>query len=127
MLSLLNKSFNTSYVSVQVNTYCYVAPNNNEFQYILCVGSSNYGILYSDCIRVSIHPMCRFKIFNRIIAILSNLVSIHPMCRFKDNGGTGNGNDNGFQYILCVGSSIPLVRKKLSLMGFNTSYVSVQV
>ena len=53
---------------------------------------------------VSIHPMCRFKIyfFN---AINGNCkVSIHPMCRFKQQN----------------------ILKAMTLLCFNTSYVSVQ-
>ena len=77
------ESFNTSYVSVQETGY--IDPNNVlMFQYILCVGSS---VLEREC-RVT---------------------------------------EYGFQYILCVGSSYHLTLIAHIFYCFNTSYVSVQV
>ena len=54
---------------------------------------------------VSIHPMCRFKILLLLYRNSYLLVSIHPMCRFKEE-------IFAFSHLK---------------VGFNTSYVSVQV
>ena len=96
--------FNTSYVSVQAlsRTFRDIA---QLFQYILCVGSRRvqgtqsrqflgfntsyvsvqvFNLFKSDfSIKVSIHPMCRFKICFTALDGVTIRVSIHPMCRFK--------------------------------------------
>ena len=99
---------------------------------------------------VSIHPMCRFKIAKRLRAgakskfqyILCVGSSWHKA--WDDNDWTAFqyilcvGSSGAiitidpigreFQYILCVGSSyVPLLLSFCYLLGFNTSYVSVQV
>ena len=74
------------------------------FQYILCVGSSGICTIFVELKIVSIHPMCRFKTLS---------------CEFEKLA-------NGFQYILCVGSRIPVLVQIYLQASFNTSYVSVQ-
>ena len=54
--------------------------------------------------RVSIHPMCRFKIFIANTINSFAIVSIHPMCRFKNRTLECRKVNGEFQYILCVGS-----------------------
>ena len=86
-------SFNTSYVSVQVEECIAYVEGVYGFQYILCVGSRILYILLLTISKVSIHPMCRFKYYMGEQVLLNKR----------------------FQYILCVGSSLELYTKgKLS-------------
>ena len=76
-----------------------------RFQYILCVGSSCYTTKWIFYFRVSIHPMCRFKL---------KLLKMWGICfRFntsyvsvQDSNGHPMEVEILFQYILCVGSRL---------------------
>ena len=98
------QSFNTSYVSVQVLSF--------------------FGISFH--FPVSIHPMCRFKKYDKELGKFF-FVSIHPMCRFKLNQA------NFFLIEFSFNTSYVSVQDYHQLLlemlhkGFNTSYVSVQV
>ena len=95
------------------------------FQYILCVGSSNFFYSLPCRQEVSIHPMCRFK-KSRYYASRLALTFQYILCvgsREKDLDVKPD--IEVFQYILCVGSSQAKVRGSM-LLRFNTSYVSVQ-
>ncbi len=55
-----------------------------EFQYILCVGSSKYQTPFATADElISIHLMCRFKAKLKLKNAGNNIISIHLMCRFK--------------------------------------------
>jgi len=99
-------SFNTSYVSVQVDLkelhdyFC-------VFQYILCFGSSYVCDDYNY----------QYLLFQYILCFGSSLLKYVRK----------NLNANKFQYILCFGSRIFIFYKNYCVQSFNTSYVSVQV
>ena len=114
-------------MSVQGGSRSFLVQFCTAFQYILCVGSSGGKPKFlGNLPKVSIHPMCRFKLsgfyasgdslgFNtsyvsvQVMLMLSLCppisVSIHPMCRFK---------------------SIVHSMTSDTTLRFNTSYVSVQ-
>ena len=71
--------------------------------------------------------MCRFKHKKGTNFYNFVKVSIHPMCRFKPTASGYKHIPSGFQYILCVGSSGWQAREYYYKYSFNTSYVSVQV
>ena len=75
--------FNTSYVSVQVDTDL-TTPNAIKFQYILCVGSSDLDLLELDIFLKFQYILCVGSSSSQ--SLLLYLLYL-------------------FQYILCVGSS----------------------
>jgi len=87
-------SFNTSYVSVQVNGQR--IPDYSK----LCFNTSYVSvqvIIFRYCLfeisSVSIHPMFRFKFPRLFVQFLVVRVSIHPMFRFKwSRSGYSGGN-----------------------------------
>ena len=98
-----------------------------KFQYILCVGSSlmKMSVSMRDyCFNTSYVSV---QVKKGYFTILASKVSIHPMCRFKITDTPKATGPLMFQYILCVGSRKENNAKKRKKTCFNTSYVSVQV
>ena len=69
--------------------------------------------------QVSIHPMCRFKVYFCYRCCSYFKVSIHPMCRFKDSLTSTTTTSTVFQYILCVGSRKDSVAFLVDLVKFQ--------
>ena len=77
-------SFNTSYVSVQVILKGSPASVITVSIHLMCRFKLFYPAFKLCYLFVSIHLMCRFKYSSYVTLKRIGLVSIHLMCRFKN-------------------------------------------
>ena len=96
------------------------------FQYILCYGSTRSFMFLLNFTFISIHPMLRFNTSWCAKSSQWSWISIHPMLRFNLIHTLLFRLRNGFQYILCYGSTMTKWKKSMDNWYFNTSYVTVQ-
>ena len=97
-----------------------------EFQYILCYGSTHISSHSSRFIYISIHPMLRFNMGLFSLFILNSEFQ-YILCY----GSTSVAMvqivvQSIFQYILCYGSTSSGMLSGYNRNDFNTSYVTVQ-